>query len=67
MQGDMPREKYGTVTETYGTLLKESGTAGLFRGLTWRIGLITTTFFLVNKFKGLIAPVAFPLPDEEDE
>ena len=36
------------------------GVAGLFKGLNWRIVLIATTFFLVNKFKGIILPIAFP-------
>ena len=38
---------------------------GLFKGLAWRVTLITTTFFLVNKLKVAIAPVAFP--DKADE
>ena len=36
------------------------GVAGLFKGLNWRIVLIATTFFLVNKFKVVILPIAFP-------
>jgi len=34
--------------------------------LTWRITLITTTFFLVNKIKQAIAPKMFPQLLEDD-
>ena len=33
---------------------------GLFKGLGWRITLISTTFFLVNDLKVRLAPVLFP-------
>ena len=42
---------------------------GLFKGLAWRVSLITTTFFLVNKFKQTLAPVLFfdkTLQSDED-
>ena len=32
-------------------LLDLYGPVGLFKGLGWRIALISTTFFLVNNFK----------------
>ena len=41
--------------------------AGLFKGLSWRIGLIATTFFLVNKIKQNLAPVMFPFLLDEEE
>ena len=33
---------------------------GLFKGLSFRIALISTTFFLVNKFKQVLVPKMFP-------
>lgn len=61
MQGDMSQKKYTNIRETGQLLADEYGVrAGLFKGLAWRIGLITTTFFLVNKIKEQIAPRIFP-------
>lgn len=61
MQGDCGREKYTGILSTGMKLTEEYGMAkGLFKGLTYRIGLIATTFFLVNKFKVLFAPNMFP-------
>ena len=41
---------------------------GLFKGLAYRIVLIATTFFLVNKFKDGLAPIMFPAKmDKESE
>ena len=33
---------------------------GLFKGLFWRVALISTTFFLVNTFKQQTVPLLFP-------
>ena len=51
MQGDLGRVKYTDITSTGKLLVEEYGVVGLFKGLSFRIGLISTTFFLVNKFK----------------
>lgn len=68
MQGDLGRVKYNNVTQTAKSLVNEYGIAnGLFKGLSWRIGLIATTFFLVNKFKVLLAPVLFPVPEVKNK
>ena len=67
MQGDLHQQKYTNIRETGMSLAKEYGIAqGLFKGLSWRIGLITTTFFLVNKIKQTMAPIVFPFLLEED-
>ena len=60
MQGDCEQAKYTNIRGTYVALLKERGIAGLFKGLEWRIGLIATTFFLVNKYKSSLMPLVFP-------
>ena len=50
-----------TVTTTGGKLAEEYGVAkGLFKGLSFRIVLIATTFFLVNNIKEQLLPVMFP-------
>ena len=68
MQGDLHQKKYTNIRETGMSLAKEYGIAqGLFKGLSWRIGLITTTFFLVNKIKQTMAPIVFPFLKEEVE
>lgn len=60
MQGDVEQVKYKGITSTGKNLAAEYGVAqGLFKGLAWRITLISTTFFLVNKFKQSLAPVMF--------
>jgi len=61
MQGDLGRVKYGDITSTARTLVAEYGVVqGLFKGLTYRIALISTTFFLVNTFKQKTVPLLFP-------
>jgi solute carrier family 25 carnitine/acylcarnitine transporter 20/29 len=66
LQGDVEQVKYTNVRSTAQSLVEEYGVAkGLFKGLTWRVGLITTTFFLINRFKEVIAPVAFPVKEEK--
>ena len=66
MQGDLHQTRYTNIRQTGKSLANEYGVAqGLFKGLSWRIGLITTTFFLVNKIKETLAPVVFPFLLEE--
>ena len=61
MQGDLGRVKYTGVLSTGRLLAAENGLVpGLFRGLQYRIALISTTFFLVNTFKQRMVPVLFP-------
>lgn len=67
MQGDCGKVKYGTVTATARSLMSEYGVAkGLFKGLSWRIALIATTFFGVNMLKSALAPVLFPAPEDKE-
>ena len=66
MQGDIQQKKYTNIRNSYSMLLEEYGKPGLFKGLAWRITLITTTFFLVNKIKQGLAPVMFPFLLEDE-
>jgi len=60
MQGDVGQQKYKSITATARLLAAEYGVReGLFKGLSWRVALIGTTFFLVNKFKQIVAPTLF--------
>merc|ERR1719198_1306509 len=60
MQGDVGQKKYKNITATARLLAAEYGVReGLFKGLSWRVALIGTTFFLVNKFKQVVTPVLF--------
>ena len=61
MQGDLGREKYDGILQTGKSLANEYGVVqGLFKGLFWRVALISTTFFLVNTFKQQTMPLLFP-------
>lgn len=66
MQGDIAQEKYKGIRQTGQLLIQEYGYKGLFKGLGWRTALIATTFFLVNRIKGVIAPVIFPHAMDEE-
>lgn len=60
LQADVRKETYTTVTGAWNKLLADNGCLALFRGLPWRISLISTTFFLVNGIKERLAPAIFP-------
>lgn len=61
MQGDLGQEKYKGIMQTGRLLAEEYGVMqGLFKGLSYRIALISTTFFLVNSFKQRLVPFMFP-------
>jgi len=61
MQGDLGRVKYTDVMSTGRLLAEEYGVVqGLFKGLAFRIALISTTFFLINSFKQRVGPMLFP-------
>jgi len=63
LQGDCAREKYTNLADSARLIINRDGLLkGMYRGLTWRIGLISTTFFLVNFFKTLYVPIMFSKP-----
>mmetsp|Transcript_20689 Transcript_20689/g.42021 ORF Transcript_20689/g.42021 Transcript_20689/m.42021 type:complete len:275 (+) Transcript_20689:83-907(+) len=67
MQGDVEQKKYTNIRGTGQALVSEFGVAGgLFKGLGWRISLIATTFFLVNKFKQGLVDVMFPEEEKKN-
>jgi len=59
MQGDLSQEKFTNIRGTKAMLMSEGGVKSMFRGFGFRVGLITTSFFLVNHFKEMLAPVMF--------
>jgi len=65
MQGDCAQEKFKGIRGTRDVLLKEGGWGSMYRGFGLRVGLITTSFFLINKFKLLLVPVMFNIEEEE--
>lgn len=66
MQGDVEQKKYTTLTGTAKNLVAEYGLVqGLFKGLAWRITLITSTFFAVNQFKQMLMPALLSYKAEE--
>jgi len=70
MQGDLAQLKYGGIMQSGRSLAAEYGVMqGLFKGLSYRIALISTTFFLVNSFKQRLVPALFPhvVAKEEEE
>ena len=55
------RLRYHGVVQTGQNIAAEYGVAqGLFKGLVFRVALISTTFFLVNAFKERTVPLLFP-------
>jgi len=59
MQGDVEQSTYGNIRATAQVIKTDRGIPGFFNGLGYRIGLITTTFFLANRFKEILAPFMF--------
>lgn len=62
LQGDIDQVRYKSVSQCTSLILEEHGALGVFKGLGWRIGLISTTFYLVNLFKQKLGPVVFQPP-----
>ena len=68
MQGDLGEIKYKGISQTGALLVEEYGMIqGLFKGLFFRIALISTTFFLVNTFKQKFVPIMFPHTQIEEK
>lgn len=60
MQGDIGRERYGTLTGTASKLYSENGARAFFRGWSWRTGRMICAMFIMNECKEKLAPLFFP-------
>jgi hypothetical protein len=49
MQGDLAREEYKTMSQTFGVLYKQGGIQRMFAGGLWRFINITGTIFVANE------------------
>merc|ERR1712167_332127 len=58
VQGGLGGTKFKSIAATGQVLCQEHGVAGgLYKGFGWRLGMIASTFFLVNLFKQSLAPI----------
>ena len=60
MQGDIKREKFGTLTETAKVLYGESKIPGFYRGATYRYGRMCIAVGLMDFLKENIGPLLYP-------
>lgn len=60
MQGDIKREKFGTLTDTAKVLYKESSIPGFFRGATFRYGRMVLAVGMMDFLKENIGPLLYP-------
>jgi hypothetical protein len=60
MQGDVKGDKYGSLTQTASTLLKEGGPVRFFRGWSWRTGRMCCALGIMSECKERISPLLFP-------
>jgi len=68
MQGDLGQAKYTGILSSARVITQEHGVVqGLFKGLFWRCALISTSFFIVNKYKSILVPHLFPHAAERSE
>jgi hypothetical protein len=60
MQGDLARERFGTVAQTMRTLVQEGGVGALYRGASWRCLRQICSVFLLDKARQVLSPLVFP-------
>lgn len=60
MQGDIKRETYGTVTQTFSTLMKESGPQRFFSGWAWRTGRMCCAMGIMTECSYRVPQLLFP-------
>lgn len=53
-QGDLARERYGTLTGTISKLMAEGGVGQFFRGWTWRAGRTVCSVFIIGEVKNIL-------------
>lgn len=67
MQGDLAREKYGSMQGTTRVLYAEGGTASFFRGFAFRTVRMICAIYLIGRCKDFFAPRLFPPARREEE
>ena len=60
MQGDIKRETYGSVSQTFSTLMKDSGPRAFFRGWAWRTGRMCCAMGIMTECSYRIPKLLFP-------
>lgn len=60
MQGDIKREKFGTLSETAKVLYGESSIPGFYRGATFRYGRMCIAVGMMDFLKETIGPLLYP-------
>ena len=53
-QGDLARERYGSLTQTMKTLVAEGGAGSFFRGWSWRAGRTVCSVFIIGEVKNVL-------------
>lgn len=60
MQGDIERKVYGNFPQTAGSLYKESGIPGFYRGATFRYGRMVCAVFIMDLMKEKMSRLMYP-------
>lgn len=60
MQGDIEQKKFKSMTKTFGTLYKESGIGGFYRGVPWRFLRQAIAIFAMDTARVFFSDLLFP-------
>jgi len=60
MQGDIEREKFGTMKQTCSVLIKERGIMSLWAGAPWRIFRQLCAMMILDKCNSTLSQMLFP-------
>mmetsp|Transcript_37403 Transcript_37403/g.74077 ORF Transcript_37403/g.74077 Transcript_37403/m.74077 type:complete len:176 (+) Transcript_37403:99-626(+) len=60
MQGDIQRQKYGTLTQTCKVLYSEGGPLRFFTGWSWRTGRMCCAMAIMSEIRLQLSPLFFP-------
>lgn len=60
MQGDIKREKFGTLTQTAKVLYGESNIPGFYRGAAFRYGRMVIAVGMMDTLKEAVGPLLYP-------
>lgn len=67
MQGDIQRKTYGTLTQTFSTLMKNGGPSRFFSGWTWRTGRMCCAMGIMTECSVRVPKLLFPHHFTEDD